>query len=448
MKNLKLFSLLFTLVLSQCIEAQELKRRPFFGARMANVTEAQREEFKLPGTKGVYLQKVLPNSSAAKAKFASDDVLVAINNKPIESVQQFVPLLKNYQTGDKIKLTYYRKGKKRTQKLVFQEFPKIKNDRHEVIYGSLKAKNNLLRTVITKPKGKGKFPAVVLVQGVGCVTLDNPAVWFYHALADSLTSKGMVVMQIEKTGMGDSKGTPCRECSFEEEVEGYKQGLLALKKMPEVDADQLFMVGFSMGGVIAPIVAKEIPVKGIIAYGTVGRNWAEYSMENSRRQAEMAGTAYDQIARNMRLKARALHHMMGEQIPKKELVTKYPELARYVNFYPQSYGYFQMVGNLNLAEYWLKTDAHVLMVHGAADFVSFAKDHDLIAKIVNKKSPGKATYMELPNSDHWLNNVSTMQKSMQNIRQRGRVAKNYQFHSIATKWILDKLDNKALGSKG
>ena len=100
-----------------------------------------------------------------------------------------------------------------------------------------------------------------------------------------------------------------------------------------------------------------------------------------------------------------------------------------------------------MAEYWLKTDAHVLMIHGAGDFLSFGKDHDLIAKIVNKKSPGKGTYMELPNSDHWLNNVSTMQESLQVVQQRSRVEKNYQFNSIVAKWILDKLDNKALGSK-
>ena len=149
----------------------------------------------------------------------------------------------------------------------------------------------------------------------------------------------------------------------------------------------------------------------------------------------------------MRLKARALHHMMGEKIPQKDLLAKYPELASFVNFYPQSYGYFQTVGDLNLAEYWLKTDAHVLMIHGAGDFLSFGKDHDLIAKIVNKKSPGKGTYMELPNSDHWLNNVSTMQESLQVVQQRSRVEKNYQFNSIVAKWILDKLDNKALGSK-
>ncbi|MEM7037718.1 MAG: hypothetical protein AAF570_12115, partial [Bacteroidota bacterium] len=109
-------------------------------------------------------------------------------------LQQLVPLIKTFQTGDKIKLTYYRKGKKKTQSLVFKGFPYKQSDRYEIVYSSIKAKKNHLRTIITKPKGKGKFPAVVIIQGVGCINLDHPAVDFYHVLADSLTSKGMVVM--------------------------------------------------------------------------------------------------------------------------------------------------------------------------------------------------------------------------------------------------------------
>ena len=435
------------LFLSQCIQAQQLRRRPFFGANLLDVTKAQKKELKLPSIKGVYLARVLPHSSAAEARFKAGDVLVGLNNQAITSVKQFVPLIKTFETGDQIQLTFYRAGKKQVKSLVFKGFPYKQSDRYEVVYGSVKAQKNHLRTIITKPKKEGKFPAVVIIQGVGCINLDHPAVDFYHVLADSLTSKDMVVMQIEKTGQGDSKGTPCRECTFDEEVEGYRQGLLALKKLPYVNADQIFLFGFSMGGVIAPILANIIPVKGIIAYGTVGRNWSEYSMENSRRQAEMAGTEYDKIATRMRRKARALHYMMLEQMPKKQLIAQHPELARNVNFYPQSYRYFQKVGSLNLAKYWIKAGTNVLVIHGKADFVSFAKDHQLIAQIVNRESPGKATHLELANSDHWLHNVSTMQESLQNIRAPKNVAKNYQLYAIASRWIQDVLGKKPLSVK-
>jgi len=43
-----------------------------------------------------------------------------------------------------------------------------------------------------------------------------------------------------------------------------------------VDQDNVFIVGHSMGGVFAPILAAEFPVKGIAVYGTVVKTWTEY----------------------------------------------------------------------------------------------------------------------------------------------------------------------------
>ncbi|WP_198145106.1 alpha/beta hydrolase family protein [Microscilla marina] len=439
MKNLKC-SLLFILVtlLSQCIQAQQLPRRAFLGAQLQNVTEAQQKSLKLPTQQGVHLVRVLPGSSLAFAKLKVGDILTAINQYSIVNVRQFMPLLKKFKANDKVKLTYYRQGKQRQAHMTFQEFPKMQSKTYDVIYSSVKANTNHLRTIITKPKGNGKYPAVLIVQGLGCATIDSPVNRFSKAISDSLTGRGMVVMQVEKTGMGDSQGAPCRECSFEEEVEGYRQGIKALKKMSYVDANQVFMFGFSMGGIIAPIVASQMPVKGVIAYGTVGgRNWLEYEMENTRRQAEMAGTPYDEISVIMQAKEKALHYLMVEKQATQDIIAKYPETAPHLR-YPQHSQYLRSVGSLNLAKNWLKINAHVLVVHGKADFVSFAKDHALIAKIVNSKHPGKATYTELPNSDHWLNAMKTMQRSRQNRRNRNN-AKNYRLLSIVSNWILEKV---------
>ena len=93
---------------------------------------------------------------------------------------------------------------------------------------------------------------------------------------DSLTAKGFVTIRVEKTGMGDSKGLPCNECDFHTEKQGFLDGLKQLKSLPYVDKQNIFIAGFSIGGVIAPLIAQPEPVKGIIVYGTAGRNWLEY----------------------------------------------------------------------------------------------------------------------------------------------------------------------------
>ena len=45
----------------------------------------------------------------------------------------------------------------------------------------------------------------------------------------------------------------------------------------------MFIFGHSMGGVFGPILASEIPIRGIAVYGTVAKTWTEYCLENWRR---------------------------------------------------------------------------------------------------------------------------------------------------------------------
>ena len=67
---------------------------------------------------------------------------------------------------------------------------------------------------------------------------------------------GYATMRVDKSGMGDSKGTPCMESDFEMEASGYKAGLAAIKGLDFVDQQNIFIAGFSIGGIMAPVVAQ------------------------------------------------------------------------------------------------------------------------------------------------------------------------------------------------
>ena len=58
-----------------------------------------------------------------------------------------------------------------------------------------------------------------------------------------------------------------------------------------------------MGGVMAPLLAAEVPVRGIIVYGTIARTWPEYWLENIRRQMELADADPSAIDRDVRAEA-------------------------------------------------------------------------------------------------------------------------------------------------
>jgi hypothetical protein len=79
---------------------------------------------------------------------------------------------------------------------------------------------------------------VLLIGGVGCYSIDNISnidLLSMRSWIDSLTANGFVTIRVEKTGVGDSKGTPCNECDFATERQGFLAGLKQLKSLPYVD---------------------------------------------------------------------------------------------------------------------------------------------------------------------------------------------------------------------
>lgn len=383
---------------------QELPRSASFGAAVSDLNDSIKSALKLSSLSGTLIKKVIAGSSAQRAGFTVDDVLISMNEETIENTSHFLALLKKHHGGDKVKISFYRKSKLNVTTMILLPKQMETSDDHDIIYSSLMSGNNNLRTIITKPKGGGMFPAVLLVGGVGCYSIDNPLLTEIQSIkmwADSLTRNGFVTIRIEKTGMGDSKGLPCNECDFHTEKQGFLDGLKQLKSLPYVDKENTFIAGFSIGGVIAPLMAQQEQVKGIIVYGTVGRNWLEYELDNSLRQQLLENRPADSIDRFMRAEYIRLYGLFVEKKLPEQIIKEHPETAANFFTYPMRTEYFQQVADVNIRELWMNTKAKVLAMHGSSDFVSSATEHKLIAETVNHYNPGTATYIEIANSDHW-----------------------------------------------
>ena len=384
--------------------AQELPRGAWFGAQITDLNDSTKAALKLSSLTGTLLQKVVPGSSASKAGFTVNDVLVSMNDENIENTGHFLKLLKKHHGGDKIKIGYYRESKLKTSTMTLLPKPMEASNDFDIIYSSVQSGSNHLRTIITKPKGGSTYPAVLLVGGVGCYSIDNISAAEIRSIkmwADSLARSGFVTIRVEKTGIGDSKGIPCNECDFNTEKQGYLDGLKQLKSLAYVDKEKIFIAGFSIGGVIAPLIAQHEPVKGIIVYGTVGRNWLEYELENAHRQQLLDGASADSIDMYMRAEYIRLYGLFVEKKQPEQIVKEHPQTASHLLNYPMRIEYFQQVADVNIRTLWMNTKAKVLAMHGSTDFVSSAAEHKLIAETVNHYHPGNATYIEIPNSDHW-----------------------------------------------
>ena len=99
------------------LENKEKITQPYLGVSMVNVTDAYYypeyssllKEYKI--TKGVIIVSTEKGSPAAKAGLASDDIIIKINDDEVTSVAYLRYYLYNYGVGDKVEITYIRKGK-------------------------------------------------------------------------------------------------------------------------------------------------------------------------------------------------------------------------------------------------------------------------------------------------------------------------------------------------
>lgn len=390
--------------------SQDLPRSASFGAQVRDLNDSSMTALKLSSKDGTLIQRVLPGSAAASAKFMENDVLVTFNKEKIQNTAQFLRMLKEKNGGDKINITYYRQSQLNTVTVVLAAKPMETSNSYDIIYSSVVSGSNHLRTIITKPKGNAVYPAVLIIGGVGCYSIDNsnlPEIASFRMWVDSLTANGYVTMRVEKTGMGDSRGIPCSECDFKTEAHGFLDGLKQLKSLPYVNTEKIFLAGFSIGGVIAPLLAQEEAVKGIIVYGTVGRNWLEYELENASRQQVLEKRPADSIDIYMRGEYIRLYQLFVEKKQPEQILAEHPETAGHLFRYPMRTEYFQQVADINIRELWMKTTVKVLALHGASDFVSSGIEHKQLAETVNEYHPGNATYIEVPNADHWSLNAAS-----------------------------------------
>src|ERR1043165_6443778 len=182
---------------------QELPRSASFGALVADLNDSSRAALGLSSLSGTHIKQVVAGSSAQRAGFTVDDVLISMDGENIENTIHFLTLLKRHHGGDKVKISYYRKAKlKETTMILLLKQMETSND-YDIIYSSVQSGTNTLRTIITKPKGNSTYPAVLLIGGVGCYSIDNTSVTEIRSIrmwADSLTRNGFVTIRVEKTG--------------------------------------------------------------------------------------------------------------------------------------------------------------------------------------------------------------------------------------------------------
>ncbi len=115
-----------------------------------------------------------------------------------------------------------------------------------------------LAGTLTVPRGKGPFPAAMLITGSGGQDRDETV--FAHrpfrVLADHLTRNGIAVLRLDDRGVGRSTGKQVGATS-EDFASDIVAGVDWLAKRPEIAPKRIGLIGHSEGGLIAPLVTTQ-----------------------------------------------------------------------------------------------------------------------------------------------------------------------------------------------
>jgi serine protease Do len=109
-------------VADQLIETGEVSS-PYLGVSLADLTPQAAEEFGLDVDSGAVVLEVVPGTPADEAGLRVEDIIVGLDDTPIESSGDLLGALRDYEPGDTVQLTIVRDDDEQTFDVTLAERP-------------------------------------------------------------------------------------------------------------------------------------------------------------------------------------------------------------------------------------------------------------------------------------------------------------------------------------
>lgn len=389
---MKIFIWLWGLLLvTNGLEAQKLTRRAVLGIEVNEKNQR------------VFISKVISGTPAERVGIKINDELVSLNGQKPQHYQDVVQIVKALKPNENVQVIVRRNNQLLNLSTHLEELPKEVTWQYKTLYDELHTSNAVLRTIITTPPKTGKYPAVIFVQGVGCYPIDTPYdTTFGHVqILRHLSKNNIVTMRVEKSGVGDSQGEPCEKIDFQTELNHFAEALRVLKSYPFVDTENIFVIGHSLGGVMAPMIARKENAKGVVVFGTIGQNWTNYLIDSRRAMAIQKGEDLEDVEEWTKTVTDCSVRFFWQKQMMDSVIKQNPDCGDFLRkFAFRDAKYWYQLADLNIAQQWKEYNGYVLSIWGEADRASLENEHQLIAQIVNKHHPKKATYLKLARTDH------------------------------------------------
>lgn len=234
---------------------------------------------------------------------------------------------------------------------------------------------------ITEP-----VPAVVFVHGSGSSNMDEKVGQLtpFKDLAEGLANKGIASIRYDKRSFAHGlKMVRDKSTIITIKEETIDDAILAtelLKKDSRIDSHNIFIIGHSMGGMLAPRIDSEGgKYKGLIIMAGTPRKLEDVMLEQNEAVISSTKGLVNWIVRKQVAKLSGLfsglYELSDEEAKKKKVMggtTLY---------------YFKEMGEHSVADYLATTKKPMLIVQGEKDFqVSVEKDFNEYKRLLNDKT--------------------------------------------------------------
>jgi hypothetical protein len=209
-----------------------------------------------------------------------------------------------------------------------------------------------------------RVPAVVFVHGSGASNMDEQIYKLtpFKDLAEGLAERGIASIRYDKRTFAHAR--KMRKLSITVREETIDDAILAadlLRSDPRIDPDAVFIVGHSMGAMLAPrIDAEGGRFRGLVLMAGTPFRLEEIVVRQLKQAGQSRGGLMKAVVgledRIFSKKFNGLYEMSDEEAKKKKF-------AGSVTLY-----YFKEMGRKTAADYLMESDKPVLILQGGMDF--------------------------------------------------------------------------------
>lgn len=245
--------------------------------------------------------------------------------------------------------------------------------------------------ILTKPKNATNFPILILVHGSGPGDKDEAVggTKIFRDLALGLAAKGIATLRYDKRTKvyGANSIKPGEVLTVKQETETDVKSAIALAKtIANVNVAQIYVLGHSLGGMLAPRIAVENnSIAGIILAAAPARPFQDISIAQNKLSASQNNIDAKTLDSAIVLINATRFKTLGNRKPDQQTI-----------YGPASY--IMDLNNYNQTATLKKYNGKVLVLQGEKDFQVSMIDFGLWQKAIENRK--NAVAVSFPNLGH------------------------------------------------